>query len=274
MPPLRGESAEDQFSVSAWGMLPDTGKPRAEVADRHWTKIYRSLTFPFYELRRVRANRCPTTAPIGCYFFFRLPEDLLLGTLPPARRASDNPIAIACFRLLTFLPDRPLFKVPLLRSRIALLTLRDAVLPYLAITVPPLRLSSLQLRIIKHFLLMACLLNALCRYRLLQNTFATNGIVLIAPIRNTAQPTAFRWSSLSLSASSRPSPAPSTPLVPAINAISGSVSSAFFIPPPDFIVALEEASSSTVTESVDTNARTLALWEREKRIFRPDCAPV
>ena len=49
----------------------------------------------------------------GNYFFLRF---LGGGTLPPARRASESPIAIACFLLLTFLPDRPLFSVPLLRS--------------------------------------------------------------------------------------------------------------------------------------------------------------
>jgi len=34
------------------------------------------------------------------------------GTLPPARRAWDNPIAIACLRLRTFLPERPERSVP------------------------------------------------------------------------------------------------------------------------------------------------------------------
>ena len=33
----------------------------------------------------------------------------LLGTFAPDRRASDRPIAIACLRLVTFLPERPLF---------------------------------------------------------------------------------------------------------------------------------------------------------------------
>ena len=60
----------------------------------------------------------------------------LRGTLAPARRASERPIAIACFRLVTFLPDRPLFKVPLLRSRIALLTFCCAFFPYLAMVAP------------------------------------------------------------------------------------------------------------------------------------------
>jgi hypothetical protein len=48
----------------------------------------------------------------------------------------ESPIAIACFRLVTFLPDRPLLKVPLFRSRIALLTFCCAFLPYLALSAP------------------------------------------------------------------------------------------------------------------------------------------
>jgi len=59
-------------------------------------------------------------------------DDLRFGTLAPARRASDRPIAIACLRLVTFLPDRPLRKVPRLRSRIVFSTLLWAFLPYLA----------------------------------------------------------------------------------------------------------------------------------------------
>ena len=55
------------------------------------------------------------------------------GTLPPARRASDSPIAIACLRLFTFLPDLPLRNVPALRSCIAFSTLDCAFLPYFAI---------------------------------------------------------------------------------------------------------------------------------------------
>ena len=53
------------------------------------------------------------------------------GTLPPARRASDNPIAIACFRLVTRLPELPLRSVPRLRSCMARFTLASAFFPYL-----------------------------------------------------------------------------------------------------------------------------------------------
>jgi hypothetical protein len=52
------------------------------------------------------------------------------GTFAPARRAFDNPIAIACFRLLTFLPERPDLSVPRFRSRIVCRTLAEAFLLY------------------------------------------------------------------------------------------------------------------------------------------------
>jgi len=41
------------------------------------------------------------------------------GTLAPFARASESPIAIACFRLVTRLPLRPLRSVPCFRSLIA-----------------------------------------------------------------------------------------------------------------------------------------------------------
>src|SRR6201986_3350408 len=42
----------------------------------------------------------------------RLVYDFFAGTFLPSLRASDNPIAIACFLLVTFLPLRPLFSLP------------------------------------------------------------------------------------------------------------------------------------------------------------------
>src|SRR5205809_4198023 len=56
--------------------------------------------------------------------------DFFLGTLAPALRASDKPMAIACLRLVTFLPDRPLLSVPRLRSCIAFSTFLLADFPY------------------------------------------------------------------------------------------------------------------------------------------------
>ena len=58
-------------------------------------------------------------------------EDFFAGTLPPAARASDKPMAMACLRLFTFLPELPLFSVPRLRSCIAFSTLSCAFFPYL-----------------------------------------------------------------------------------------------------------------------------------------------
>jgi hypothetical protein len=58
-------------------------------------------------------------------------DDFFDGTFPPARLASDNPIAMACFLLVTFLPEEPLFSVPFFRSFIAFSTLSDAFFPYL-----------------------------------------------------------------------------------------------------------------------------------------------
>jgi hypothetical protein len=57
-------------------------------------------------------------------------EDFFDGTLPPSRRASDRPMAMACLRLFTFFPELPLFNVPRLRSCIAFSTLSDAFFPY------------------------------------------------------------------------------------------------------------------------------------------------
>ncbi len=46
-------------------------------------------------------------------------------------------MAIACLRLVTFLPDRPLLSVPRFRSRITFSTFSDAFLPYFAISSSP-----------------------------------------------------------------------------------------------------------------------------------------
>jgi hypothetical protein len=62
--------------------------------------------------------------------------DFFLGTLAPFLRASERPMAIACFLLFTVPPFPPFpdFKVPLFLRRIALRTDFCADLPYLAIT--------------------------------------------------------------------------------------------------------------------------------------------
>jgi hypothetical protein len=69
---------------------------------------------------------------LAVFFFvvFFLAAFFLGGTFLPSLRASDKPIAIACFRLFTVLPDLPLFKVPALRLRIARPTFADALREY------------------------------------------------------------------------------------------------------------------------------------------------
>lgn len=62
----------------------------------------------------------------------RAPPVRRLGTLAPFSRASLSPMAMACFRLVTFRPE-PLLSVPRLRRRIADFTVFDAALPYFAI---------------------------------------------------------------------------------------------------------------------------------------------
>src|SRR5262245_29981989 len=70
---------------------------------------------------------CPgadTPQPSHEAFFFSF------GTRAPLLRASDRPIAIACLRLVTFLPERPLRNVPALRFFMARLTFLAAPSEY------------------------------------------------------------------------------------------------------------------------------------------------
>src|SRR4029079_11387976 len=63
--------------------------------------------------------------------FLRLLDFPPRGHLPPAPRASEGPMAMACFRLVTFLPDPPERNVPRLRSCMAFSTFCAALSPYL-----------------------------------------------------------------------------------------------------------------------------------------------
>jgi hypothetical protein len=65
----------------------------------------------------------------------RREDEALRGTFAPERRASFRPIAIACLRLRTRLPERPLRNVPRFRSLIARFTFLDAFFPYLAMPI-------------------------------------------------------------------------------------------------------------------------------------------
>ena len=82
------------------------------------------------DVLRAAVLRAPVFfAPVFFAAVFLAPPLFFAGTLPPSRRASDRPIAIACFLLLTVLPDPPLFSVPRLRSCIAFWTFSLAFLP-------------------------------------------------------------------------------------------------------------------------------------------------
>ena len=75
---------------------------------------------------RIKANYLFAFRFLELFLFF----ERFFGTLLPSALASERPIAIACLRLLTLRPDRPLFRVPALRSFIARLTLADAFFEY------------------------------------------------------------------------------------------------------------------------------------------------
>jgi hypothetical protein len=62
-----------------------------------------------------------------------LPPLVFLGTLAPSFLASERPIAIACFLLVTFLPLLPLLSVPSFFSCMARSTLLPASFEYLGI---------------------------------------------------------------------------------------------------------------------------------------------
>lgn len=104
-----------------------------KLSFRHFTQVINGQRSRFFRRLQLGCSTVNSPALPQRYFFLAF----LPGTFPPARRASDSPMAMACFRLVTFFPERPLFKVPLLRSRIALLTFSAAFLPYLAIRATP-----------------------------------------------------------------------------------------------------------------------------------------
>src|SRR5436190_9438894 len=78
-------------------------------------------------LPHLRDKRCSDAQR----FFLRLLFlPLRFGTFLPFLRASESPIAIACLRLLTFFPLRPLLSVPRLRLRMLRSTSLDALREY------------------------------------------------------------------------------------------------------------------------------------------------
>jgi hypothetical protein len=86
----------------------------------------------------VSVTECKPTAYLfarrfdffAVFFFFAAFFEAFFGTFLPSARASDSPIAIACLRLVTLRPERPLFNVPALRFFITRSTSADAFLEY------------------------------------------------------------------------------------------------------------------------------------------------
>src|SRR3984885_12664630 len=87
-------------------------------------------------------NQPPRAAREHRVALVKLPRrqaDFLLGTFLPFARASESPIAIACFLLFTVLPLPPLLSVPALRRFMAPFTSSDADLEYRAMMFSPLQ---------------------------------------------------------------------------------------------------------------------------------------
>lgn len=84
------------------------------------------LFFPWLDAEKYRAFPMEQRVALFSYAAF-------LGTFAPFSRASESPIAIACFRLFTPPPFPPLPErsVPFFLRRMALSTLLPAALPYL-----------------------------------------------------------------------------------------------------------------------------------------------
>src|SRR5262249_13373107 len=85
----------------------------------------------FGEMGEAQVPYGATAVTPSIYRFFDA-DFRFFGTFAPASRASERPIAMACSRLVTRLPERPLFNVPRLRSRLARSTFSPAFFPYLA----------------------------------------------------------------------------------------------------------------------------------------------
>jgi hypothetical protein len=79
----------------------------------------------------LRQNEPYTNLDVSLMDAYQLYDDFFLGTFAPFFRASERPIAIACLRLVTFLPLRPLFNLPCVISCISVFTCFAADDPYL-----------------------------------------------------------------------------------------------------------------------------------------------
>ena len=110
------------FTLKSWGIF----SAIAPVLPNHFLVLPRDDFF---------AGDLRVVLFLGADFFFAVffrADVFFRGTLAPSLRASDNPIAMACLRLVTFLP-LPLRRVPRFFSRMTSSTFSPALLEYLAI---------------------------------------------------------------------------------------------------------------------------------------------
>jgi hypothetical protein len=86
--------------------------------------IYKNLLITRIKVLLYLYERVVFFRPLALVVLFRFAAGLpvlFFGTFAPFLRASDNPMAIACFRLVTFFPE-PLLSVPRFFRFIALFT--------------------------------------------------------------------------------------------------------------------------------------------------------
>jgi hypothetical protein len=127
----RSSSTRGSVWPSSWASAdPEAASRFASAAAAASSSAVRSFNRPSVaQVEAARAGRLEEG-----YFLRREDPRLRLdrrrGTLPPSRRASDNPIAMACFRLFTVLPDPPDLSWPRFISCMARSTFFWAFWPY------------------------------------------------------------------------------------------------------------------------------------------------
>jgi hypothetical protein len=121
-----------------------SGRPSVDIVIPRLSALLRELFNPGFSLRmslgKGRQNAAETLSVLTNNRDKRLPfaheqtyDDFFRGTLAPFFRASESPIAIACFRLFTVPPFPPFpdLRVPFFFRRMALSTALPAAFPYL-----------------------------------------------------------------------------------------------------------------------------------------------
>jgi hypothetical protein len=161
--------------------LQRAGEPRAARAPRLSTpSSFINLDVTFL-IRSRRTSTLPTQTPV--HGFSHLPRDAVLGTLAPFLRASESPIAIACFLLFTTppFPPFPERNVPRFFRCNALLTLLLAACPYLAMISS--RLDPSPSRIVAHIQIQTRQRNMLRNTITLQSSSCDSPLPVKLPIK-------------------------------------------------------------------------------------------